>query len=81
MTAATVFKASPNVFRKMKLKMVRERTIGDDLITLFYANGVPASNTNLAEHNGDMCWDGESNDIYGATSVTSTTTTWTKIVD
>ena len=80
MTAATIFKASPLVKRVMKLKLahIYDRK---NLVTLFYADGVPTSDTDIADANGDLCWDGESDDIYIASSVTASTTTWTKQID
>ena len=80
MTAATIFKVTSTVEAQMKKKLAH-LTKGGRLVNMFYSNGVPTTNTDLADANGDLCWDGESDDIYIASSVTSTTTTWTKQID
>ena len=76
MTAASIFKVSPTVEAQMKKKLAQLTKAGG-LVKFFYANGTPTTDTDLAEQDGDLCWDGESDDIYVATNVTSTTTTWT----
>lgn len=80
MTAATIFKVSPTVKALMKKKLAQLNKAGG-LVKFFYSNGVPTTDTDIAEQDGDLCWDGESNDIYVATNVVTTpgeaTTTWT----
>jgi len=80
MTAASIFRFSPRVKALMRKKLAHVTDAGN-LVTLFYANGVPTNDTDLANANGDLCWDGESDDIYVATIVAATTTTWTKQID
>ncbi len=80
MTAATIFRFSPRVKALMKKKLAQLYDSGE-LVTLFYANGVPTTDTDIGNNNGDLCWDGESDDIYVATNVTSSTTTWSKQID
>ena len=80
MTYATIFKSTSTIraaFRK-KLAHVRD---GKSIVSLFYANNIPQANVDLAAKNGDLCLDMGSDDIYVASAVTASTTTWTKIVD
>ena len=41
----------------------------------------PVDNTDLAPHNGALLLRGDESDVFVAHTVTSTTTTWVKIVD
>ena len=50
-------------------------------VSLFYANNIPTTDSHIANDNGDLCWDGNSDDVYVASNVGAATTTWTKIVD
>jgi len=48
---------------------------------VFQKDAAPTKDTDLASLNGDLCYDTANGDLYVASSVTATTTTWTKIVD
>jgi len=43
-------------------------------------NGAPITNTDLADANGDICFDYDNDDLYIASNVGTATTTWTKFV-
>ena len=80
MTYATSFKVSPTVRAAFKKKLLSVGR-GKYLVSLFYADNIPQDNVDIANANGDLCLDMGSNDIYFASSVAASTTTWTKMVD
>lgn len=80
MAYETIFKAIPTVRAAFKKKFAHLAD-GRNLTALFYADNIPQANVDIASKNGDLCLDMGSDDIYVASAVTSSTTTWTKIVD
>lgn len=76
---AFTYKLGPGIRKEVK-RLLLGRFTGKKLQNLCTHDGVPQANSDLAAQNGDICYDTTNSDLYIASSVTSTTTTWTKFV-
>jgi len=77
---AVSYKIGPGLRKKIMGKAIG-RLGGKKMVNLCTKAGKPTDNTDLAIENSDLCWDSTNNDVYCASAVTGSTTTWTKIVD
>jgi hypothetical protein len=71
------------ITHKMAVKMGNKRAFRDlrKSRRIGTKAGAPTDDVDLAAANGDLLWDSTNSDIYRASNVAASTTTWTKIVD
>lgn len=78
------FSAKPQSGIKKTLAKMMVKLMGGNAFVAFGAfqkDGAPTTNTDLANANGDLCLDYTNNDVYVASAVTASTTTWTRIIN
>ena len=74
------FDQTPGLRKEIK-KLIGQRLTGLKMANLARKAGDPDDDSDIAVANGDLCLDTTNEELYVASNVTDSTTTWTKIVD